>query len=128
MADDPQLEPDPSAPSLPTDPVADPPAADPEPAAALEPDPPAAADAPGAPAPVKVEGRNRRSDDDALEGGWADVVSGDFAGRHGVFDYVVTYSPDDGYPATVALLTRDEMNEHLIVSYSDLRPSTAGKR
>lgn len=77
-------------------------------------------------APVIVDGRNRRSDDDALQGGFAKVVSGPHAGKHGTFDEVVTHGYD-GYPETVVLRTRDG-NVPLIVHYPDLRPDTSGRR
>lgn len=135
MADDPQLEPDAVAPAGEDASPATSPTDGTSPADQVEEAVPEASstEAPPEPvivavAPVKVEGRNRRTDDDALEGGWAVVVSGEFAGRRGTFDYVVDYSAVDGYPETVALLTRDERNEHLIVSYADLRPSAAGGR
>jgi len=99
---------------------------------AQEPDQPVADTAPvgNRPPPanaVKVDGAHRRSDNDALEGAFATVIAGEHAGRHGVFDWVLEYG-DDGYPAKVMLLTRDDRNEHLEVAYSDLRPASEGRR
>jgi hypothetical protein len=78
--------------------------------------------------PVHVDATTARSDDDALVGQFAKVVSGKHQGRYGVFDTVAEFDKQDGYPKTVILVTRDEHAERIVVNYSDLRPSLAGGR
>ena len=73
--------------------------------------------------PVKVDGTNRRDDEDALEGLFCEIVSGEFAGRWGVFDHVLEYDAATGYPKQIVVITRDAHNESLSVAYSDCRPS-----
>lgn len=71
---------------------------------------------------VVVDNHTARSDDDALHGGWVDVVSGEHAGRFGA--YVATVSNDrTGYPEQIIIRTRDADNLLLEVAYSDVRPS-----
>jgi hypothetical protein len=74
--------------------------------------------------PVKVDGRNRRSDDDALEGGFARVESADSKhdGTIGVFESVVSYG-DDGYPEEVLFRTRDSASQLVSIPYDQLRPT-----
>lgn len=78
--------------------------------------------------PVHVDSTTARSDNDALAGHFAKVVSGKHQGRYGVFDTVAEYNDQDGYPKRVILVTRDEHAERLVVNYSDLRPAEAGFR
>lgn len=75
--------------------------------------------------PVKVDGRNRRSDDDALEGYFVDVVSGYRQGSFGSFERVLKYGKD-GYPTQILVRTRDEDNELISVAYRDVRPAKRG--
>ena len=77
--------------------------------------------------PVKVDGRNRRSDDDALEGGFCEIVAGEHDGVHGTFDQVVEYD-HAGYPVKVLVKPRDAATATLVVNYSDVRPDSAGRR
>lgn len=72
--------------------------------------------------PVRVDGRNRRSDNDALEGGFCQVVDGRFKGRKGVFVSVTKHDPNTGYPTQVVVRTRDNEYQHLSVPYSSIRP------
>lgn len=73
-------------------------------------------------APVQVDGRNRRSDEDALVGHFVDVVDGDHAGRRGAFERVLKYG-EDGWPTQALVRSRDEFNELLTVAYKHLRPA-----
>lgn len=73
---------------------------------------------------VVVDNHTARSDDDALHGGWVDVVSGEHAGRFAA--YVSTVSNDStGYPERIIVRTRDADNLLLEVNYSDVRPSVS---
>ena len=75
--------------------------------------------------PVRVDNMSRRSDNDALEGHFCDIVSGEHAGRTGVFDQVVEYDSHTGYPAKIIVITRDADNAWLVVAYEDVRPSAS---
>jgi hypothetical protein len=68
-----------------------------------------------------------RSDQDALTGLFANIVSGEFAPRYVVVGQTVERD-DDGYPKVVEVKTRDSRDELLIVEYKDLRPATTGHR
>lgn len=72
--------------------------------------------------PVRVDGRNRRSDDDVLEGHACEIVEGDYKGRKGVFLSVVRHDPQSGYPTQVLVRTQENEYEHLSVPYSSIRP------
>ena len=74
-------------------------------------------------APVVMNNYTTRSDDDAIEGGWVDIVSGDYAGRFGSFRQALEHDPKTGYPTLIAVRTRDAENELLAVDYGDVRPS-----
>ena len=74
-------------------------------------------------APVVMNNYTVRSDDDAMEGGWVDIVSGDYAGRFGSFRQALEHDPKTGYPTLIAVRTRDAENELLAVDYGDVRPS-----
>jgi len=76
--------------------------------------------------PVIVDGRTKRSDDDALEGGWVRVVDGEHAGRRGALLHVEERGAD-GYPTRCIIRTRDAMNQLLSVAYEHLRPTHAGR-
>lgn len=92
----------------------------------VEPLPPAPEASPLQPAsPVRVDNMTRRSDNDALEGMFCQVVSGPYAGRWGTFDHVVESDPRSGYPTLIMVISRDERNEMLQVAYSDARPTTS---
>lgn len=112
-------DPEELAPIVFPDPETSPLASEPEPGAGDTLDP--EVDAPDT-VTVIVDGRNRRTDDDALEGGFANVVSGPHAGRFGALMYV-TERGEDGYPTKCVLRTRDAYNQFLAVDYADLRPS-----
>lgn len=73
--------------------------------------------------PIKVDNRSRRSDRDALEGHFCDVVSGEHQGRFGSFDRVSQFNAETGYPERILIVTRDANNELLEVPYEDVRPS-----
>lgn len=73
--------------------------------------------------PVHVDNKTRRSDEDAIEGGWVDVVSGDHQGRRGAYEQTLTRDPATGYPATILVRSRDAENEPLVVDYEDARPA-----
>lgn len=90
------------------------------PVAPVEPTP----DPPVGPAPpaVRVDNLTRRSDDDALEGHFVKVVSGEYVGRVGGFERVLSSGPD-GYPIRILVRTRDAENELLTVAYADVRPA-----
>lgn len=72
--------------------------------------------------PVKVDGRNQRNDNDALEGGFANVVDGKYKGKFGMFLYPTEYG-SDGYPTKVWFRTRDAQAQEFVVDYADIRPS-----
>ena len=74
------------------------------------------------PQPIKVDGRSRRSDDDALEGGPVDIVDGEHAGKYGAFVRVLQHAAD-GYPKQILVRTRDAENELLSIAYDHVRPS-----
>lgn len=73
--------------------------------------------------PVKVDGRNRRDGEDALEGHFCKVVKGEHEGRVGVFDSVLNYAKD-GYPERILFVTRDDKAEALPVDYADVRATS----
>jgi hypothetical protein len=77
--------------------------------------------APGV-APVIVSNFTRRGDNDALLGGWVDIVSGPYQGRFGSYRDTAQVG-SDGYPSEIYVRTRDQHNELLVVAYSDVRPS-----
>lgn len=72
--------------------------------------------------PVQVDGRNKRSDDDAILHSFVNVVDGDHQGRMGAFERVLEYG-EDGWPKRALVRTRDEFNELLSVAYDHLRPA-----
>jgi len=74
-------------------------------------------------APVRVDGRNRRTDDDALEGAQCEIVKGDLKGTEGVFTQVQRYDPESGYPTQVIVRTDDDNYELVSVPYADIRPA-----
>lgn len=59
-------------------------------------------------------------DEFAQEGQFAEVVSGEYTGRYGIVQQI---TGDE-----VVFKTRDDDDARLIVKFSDLRPSRAGKR
>ena len=75
--------------------------------------------------PVRVDNKSRRSDDDALEGGWVDVVSGEHKGVRGAFASVTDYDPKTGYPKTILVRNRDHASDtgDVAVEYADARPA-----
>lgn len=76
-------------------------------------------------ATVHVDNRTRRSGDDALEGGWVDVVSGEHKGLRGAFLSVERYDKKTGYPATIRVRNRDLTGDvdTVVVNYADARPA-----
>lgn len=72
--------------------------------------------------PVRVDGTNRRSDDDALEGSKVKIVAGDYKDRKGVFLKVEQHDPKSGYPAQVIVRTSDDEHQYLSVPYESIRP------
>jgi hypothetical protein len=78
--------------------------------------------------PIRVDGRNCRSDDDALEGGFVNVVAGPYKGRVGVFTQVLTYSDVTGYPTKILVRTRDDEHELIGVEYASVRPKVGRDR
>lgn len=120
---------DPATPPV-ADPAPTPPAPDPTStvpdapqAPAPEPTPPVAA--PPAPVqPVRVDGTNRRDDNDGLEGGFVEVVAGEFKGLLGSFISVEKTDPATGYPEIIIVRARDHAGDHDLVSvaYADCRP------
>lgn len=96
-------------------------------------DAPAPAEAPvEAPAPepapvvAQTPGDNARprSDEDAVQGQFVDVVDGEHKGRRGAFLSVVEHDLEgDGFPKSILVRTRDELNELLTVAYEHVRPS-----
>jgi hypothetical protein len=80
------------------------------------------------PQPVRVDGRNRRSDDDALEGALVNVVAGPHKGRVGVFLQVATYDHETGFPSRILVRTRDDEHELIPVAYGDVRPKVGRDR
>lgn len=72
--------------------------------------------------PVRVDGTNRRSDDDALEGHKVKIVEGDYKDRKGVFLSVERHDPSTGYPSQVIVRTSDDENQLLSVPYGSIRP------
>jgi hypothetical protein len=72
--------------------------------------------------PVRVDGRNRRSDDDVIEGGPCEITEGDLEGVDGVFWLVARYDPQTGYPVQVIVRTADDQNEYVSVPYDSIRP------
>jgi hypothetical protein len=71
---------------------------------------------------MKVDQKDRRSDNDALYGGWCKIVSGTYSGRAGAYVDALAYSAN--YPSTILVQTRDAKNELITVNYSDARPAT----
>lgn len=111
---EPQVTPDPSVGPTPT--------TSPDPSAAPAGDPaPVAVPAPAV-VPVTVDNRTKRDDDDALEGGWVDVVEGPYAGRYGAYVSNLSHG-EDGYPEVILVRTRDASNELVEVEYAHTRPS-----
>lgn len=77
---------------------------------------------------VRVDNLSRRSDADALEGHFCEIVAGEHKGLKGVFDKVLEAGPD-GYPTLIEFITRDAQNDVLTVPYKDVRPTVyAGGR
>jgi hypothetical protein len=76
---------------------------------------------------VRVDNHAVRSDDDALEGHFVNVVAGPHEGVFGVFDKVNEYAAD-GYPKTVIVEARDAKGDLFTVNYKDLRPAAAARR
>jgi hypothetical protein len=77
------------------------------------------------PQPIRVDGRNRRSDSDALEGGPVNVTAGANSGRVGTFVRAITYD-GAGYPSTILVRERDMASPELFVcNYADVVPKTA---
>lgn len=74
-------------------------------------------------APVIVDNRTRRSDDDAMLGSWVDIVAGEHQGRFGHYYDTASTDAATGYPGEVLVRTRDARNEILQVLYSQVRPS-----
>lgn len=73
--------------------------------------------------PVFVDGTNRRSDNDGLEGQKVEIVEGDHKGRKGVFLKTETYDPQTGYPVQIIVRTdADDKYELLSVPYASVRP------
>lgn len=73
--------------------------------------------------PVFVDGTNRRSDADGLEGQKVEIVDGDHKGRKGVFLKTETYDPQSGYPVQIIVRTdADDKYELLSVPYASVRP------
>lgn len=76
--------------------------------------------------PVRVDGRNRRSADDALEGHWVKVVGGDHDGQKAAFVSAVEYDMYTGYPTKALVRFKDTTytKEYDVVDYESLRPTT----
>lgn len=71
----------------------------------------------------EVDRLGRRSGDDALEGQFVRLVSGEHQGRVGA--YVETTERDkDGFPSQILVRSRDEHNELLNVAYSDAKATS----
>lgn len=68
-----------------------------------------------------------RSGEDALQGHFAVVTDGEYAGRYGVFEEVAT-ADEDNRPVTVVFRTRDDRADRLIVNFDDLERAEAGGR
>ena len=79
--------------------------------------------------PVVVNNATRRSDEDALEGGFCEVVAGEHKGIFGTFVQVVEREKD-GYPKTILVRNRDFHKDVdlITVPYSDVRPAEVGGR
>ena len=73
--------------------------------------------------PVRVDNRTRRSDEDAIEGAFVDVVAGEYKGRRGAFASVLESDPKTGYPTLILVRTRDADNLLIPVKYADVRPT-----
>jgi len=75
--------------------------------------------------PIRVHGGNRRSDNDAFEGGFVKAVSGVNAGVIGVLHETKTFNTGgDGYPLT-AVVVEAKTGRWFGMTYSDLRPVSA---
>ena len=76
-------------------------------------------------APVTVNNQTRRSDEDGIEGGWVEVVSGPHKGVRGSFLSVTEYDKKSGYPKTILVQERDFASDKGVVSvdYGDCRPA-----
>jgi phage-related tail fiber protein len=72
--------------------------------------------------PVRVDGRNKRSDDDVPEGARCTIVQGNDKNTDGVFFSVERYDPQSGYPVQVIVRTDDDQNQFLSLPYSYIRP------
>lgn len=77
--------------------------------------------------PIRVDGRNRRSDEDGLEGHFVQVVAGDHQGLFGTFEEVVE-AGEDGYPETILVTPRTAPNDRVEVAYKDVRPAAQARR
>lgn len=60
-------------------------------------------------------------------GGFATVEKGEHKGRYGVVEQVVAFD-SKGWPVNVNFRTRDNDHSLLVVKYSDLKASEAGRR
>lgn len=74
----------------------------------------------GAPAPTTLGLYDVRGDDEAVEGHFVDVVSGDHEGKYGVF----LYAEGD----TAVVKARDDLSDTFTTKITDLRPALAGRR
>lgn len=76
--------------------------------------------------PVRVDNHTARSDDDAFEGSFIQVVAGAHKGQVGTFSQVLHYDPQTGYPELVLVRFRDATYDHDVapVAYEDIRPAT----
>lgn len=72
--------------------------------------------------PVRVDGTNCRSDDDAREGCFVTIIAGEYTGRLASFEQVQSYGKD-GYPTEIIVRTRDADSMWLSVPYADVRPA-----
>ena len=74
--------------------------------------------------PVRVDGRNRRDDGDALEGHFVKVRNEDHDGKIAAYVSTVEHSAETGYPtrALVRFKDTDYTHEYAVVDYQDLEP------
>ena len=79
--------------------------------------------------PVVVNNRTVRSDQDALEGHFCQVVAGPHDGIFGTF-IQVEEREEDGYPKTILVKNRDWWKDVdlVTVNYKDVRPAVTGGR
>lgn len=69
-----------------------------------------------------------RSDGDVLHGHFCRVIAGEHEGRYGVLEQTASFDEKTQRPLTVIVRTRDEHDERIVVSYSNLTPAEPGGR